>query len=92
MKNSLATGVGQIMKERTKGVKFFYVTAVLLGIINMCYGQEIGVDESAIEFGITADFYSKYIWRGQNLNDDYIFQPSIRLDSNYESELCNACQ
>lgn len=34
-------------------------------------------EESGVEFGISADFYSKYIWRGQNLNDDYAFQPGV---------------
>jgi hypothetical protein len=31
---------------------------------------------------ITSDFYSKYVWRGQLLNDDYVFQPSI--SANYK--------
>lgn len=29
--------------------------------------------------GITADYFSKYIWRGQALNDESVFQPSIYL-------------
>jgi hypothetical protein len=35
--------------------------------------------EAGAEFGISADFYSKYIWRGQNVSDDYVFQPSVSL-------------
>jgi hypothetical protein len=31
---------------------------------------------------ITSDFYSKYVWRGQLLNDDYVFQPGI--SANYK--------
>jgi hypothetical protein len=30
-----------------------------------------------IGFSLTSDFYSKYVWRGQLLNDDPVFQPSI---------------
>jgi len=30
--------------------------------------------EDPISFGLTADFYSKYIWRGQNLDDDFVLQ------------------
>jgi len=30
-----------------------------------------------IDFEITTDFFSKYIWRGQNLGDDYVFQTGL---------------
>jgi len=33
--------------------------------------------EDGIDFELTSDFFSKYIWRGQNLNDDPVFQPGI---------------
>jgi hypothetical protein len=33
--------------------------------------------EDKIEFEVTADYSGKYIWRGQNLNDDPVFQPSL---------------
>ena len=29
------------------------------------------------EFSLTADYFVKYIWRGQNLNDDPVFQPGF---------------
>ena len=29
--------------------------------------------------GFTLDYFSKYIWRGQNLNDKSVFQPSVYL-------------
>jgi hypothetical protein len=34
-------------------------------------------DEQAVNFGLSADYYSKYIWRGQNINDKSVFQPAI---------------
>ena len=33
--------------------------------------------EEEISFGLSADYYGKYIWRGQNLVDDPVFQPGI---------------
>jgi hypothetical protein len=29
------------------------------------------------EFSLTADYFEKYVWRGQNLNDDPVFQPGF---------------
>jgi len=39
--------------------------------------KEIVFADRAIEFEITADYFSKYIWRGQNISDDPVFQPGI---------------
>ena len=30
-------------------------------------------------FEITADYLGKYVWRGQNLNDDPVFQPGVSM-------------
>ncbi|OHB49826.1 MAG: hypothetical protein A2Y10_09375 [Planctomycetes bacterium GWF2_41_51] len=38
--------------------------------------------DDKIGFTLTSDFYSKYVWRGQLLNDDFVFQPSI--SANYK--------
>ncbi|MBN1125976.1 MAG: hypothetical protein JXA82_13290 [Sedimentisphaerales bacterium] len=34
-------------------------------------------DETKLEFGVGVDYFSKYIWRGQNLQDDGAIQPSL---------------
>jgi hypothetical protein len=34
-------------------------------------------EEQAVKFGLVADYYSKYIWRGQNINDESVLQPTI---------------
>ncbi len=31
------------------------------------------------KFALTADYFTKYIWRGQNLNDKSVFQPSVSV-------------
>lgn len=56
------------MKKQT--AKRFMTAAILIAACS----QVIAAD---IEFEVTADFFSKYIWRGQNLNDDYAFQPGV---------------
>jgi hypothetical protein len=33
--------------------------------------------QDKVEFGFTSDFYSKYIWRGQVLDNKWVLQPSI---------------
>jgi hypothetical protein len=39
--------------------------------------------EKEISIGFNADFLSQYVWRGQRLNKDWVFQPSV--DIGYES-------
>ena len=39
---------------------------------NACAEEKIG-------FEITADYFGKYIWRGQNLSDDPVFQPGVSM-------------
>ncbi len=34
-------------------------------------------EEETIHFGLSADYYGKYVWRGQDLVDDPVFQPGI---------------
>ena len=37
----------------------------------------VAADEQAINFGVSADYYGKYIWRGQNLDNKSVFQPAV---------------
>jgi len=52
---------------------------VLAALVFVALGTGVALAEegSSVEFEVTADFFSKYIWRGQNLNEDYAFQPGI---------------
>ena len=56
----------------------FLKLIMIVGLSSICLAE----DEAGPTFGISADFYSKYIWRGQNINDDYVFQPtaSVSID------------
>jgi len=60
------------MKVRT----FLFIGVFLLGM-SACYGQEAEKDKLMVHFEVTADYFSKYIWRGQNLSDDPVFQPGV---------------
>ena len=35
--------------------------------------------EDDVSFGVAADLFSKYIWRGQNVVDDWVLQPSASI-------------
>jgi len=41
-----------------------------------CLGT-LTLADSAVELGVSADFYGKYIWRGQNLDDDPVIQSAV---------------
>lgn len=50
----------------------------LLVVLSMlAFGSGAVLAEEEIGFELSADFSGKYIWRGQNLNDDPVFQPGI---------------
>jgi uncharacterized protein (TIGR02001 family) len=49
--------------------------AVVLSIVLFGSGSVLAEDE--LSFELSTDFAGKYIWRGQNLNDDPVFQPGI---------------
>ena len=36
-----------------------------------------GWADGDVSVEVTADFFSKYVWRGQNLTDDWVFQPGV---------------
>ncbi len=49
----------------------------VIGLVISGTGATWGQDEVAIDF--SADYFGKYIWRGQNLNDDNVFQPGVSV-------------
>jgi uncharacterized protein (TIGR02001 family) len=57
--------------------KRFRSGLAVLTLIVICSSVAIAEEASKIDFEVTTDFYSKYIWRGINVNDDYVFQPGI---------------
>ena len=37
--------------------------------------------EKIVNFGISADYFTKYIWRGQNVDNHSVFQPAISVSA-----------
>jgi hypothetical protein len=46
-------------------------------ITNLAIGAGYAEDEVSLE--ITTDLFSEYVWRGQNLVDDWVFQPGFSV-------------
>ena len=67
-----------IKHERESNMKKLVMSTWLaLTIVTGMGGGAFALD--GVSFDVTTDFYSKYIWRGQNINDDYAFQPGISM-------------
>jgi hypothetical protein len=52
---------------------------VLIAGILLCVAAVSQASEYEIGFEVTADYFGKYIWRGQNLSDDPVFQPGLSM-------------
>jgi len=50
------------------------------GILLTIASQHVKANE--FNFKVTADYFTKYIWRGQNVSDRSVFQPTISLYRN----------
>ena len=55
--------------------------------------EEIAEDKVAakdkIAFDLTLDYFGKYIWRGQNLSDNSVFQPGLSIGYRSPRRLSN---
>lgn len=54
------------------------IAAMMIVIAGLCVSGTASAFEE-VSFDVSADLYGKYIWRGQNLNDDHAFQPGISM-------------
>jgi len=52
---------------------------LIIGLNMLVCGSGAVPGQSGLDFEVTADFFSKYLWRGQNLNDYPVFQTGINL-------------
>jgi len=60
-----------------------WLRVILFGLtVLSSWRGSVYADEQGLKFAITADYFTKYIWRGQNLNDESVFQPSVSLSRN----------
>lgn len=52
---------------------------MVLGVMTFLGGAAFADDEAEIAFEVTSDFFNKYVWRGQNLVDDWVYQPGVAV-------------
>jgi hypothetical protein len=55
--------------------KVLWWVAIVLGVVAPAWAEK----EKGVEVSVTGDFFSKYIWRGQNLADNWVFQPGASV-------------
>src|SRR3974390_2355099 len=61
------------------------VTALMVSAATMAWAEEKETvdngapDQDKVAVGMTADFFSKYIWRGQDIVDNWVLQPSASV-------------
>ena len=51
--------------------------SVVMSLLTILSTSTYALEE--VDFEITADYNGKYVWRGQNLDDDPVFQPGFSL-------------
>ncbi len=61
--------------------KVLWWVAIILGAVTPAWAEE---EESpakgeGVEVGLTGDFFSKSMWRGQNIVDTWVFQPGVSV-------------
>jgi hypothetical protein len=52
---------------------------LVIVLIMVVFGIGPAFAEDEIGFELSADYFGKYIWRGQNLSDDPVFQPGLSI-------------
>ena len=52
---------------------------LMIGFMVMFVGNSLVFAEDEVGFELTTDFFGKYIWRGQILSDDPVFQPGLNI-------------
>ena len=55
------------------------IRCLILGFVVLACSSSVSLAAEEVDFEITADYFGKYIWRGQNLSDDSVFQPGLSI-------------
>jgi hypothetical protein len=72
--------------KRGTAVKLIRFGSLSLGLMILALVLETAeaeerTKEQVVSFGISADYYTKYIWRGQNIDDKSVFQPAVSVST-----------
>ncbi|MGD9110527.1 MAG: hypothetical protein PVG93_06260 [Phycisphaerales bacterium] len=54
-------------------------TVVSIVLFSLLIEAPATAEDDGLNFEITSDFFSKYVWRGQLLNDDFVYQPGVSI-------------
>jgi len=54
-----------------------WISLIVAANLLTTWGTNTVFAEDDFQLGLGADFLSKYVWRGQNLVDDWVFQPLV---------------
>lgn len=68
-----------IVELERKGFYKMKVRCLILGFVVLACSSSVSLAAEEVDFEITADYFGKYIWRGQNLSDDPVFQPGLSI-------------
>ncbi|MCX5634544.1 MAG: hypothetical protein NTW55_01695, partial [Planctomycetota bacterium] len=63
-----------LLKSRHLGIMAVMASTVLTG--SAAKAQD-DANSQSLGVGFTFDYFTKYIWRGQNLNNESVFQPCV---------------
>lgn len=66
-----------ILTMENKVIKTATAKMVVCAMVCVLSWTAIAADTPSLSTSVSAAFMSKYIWRGQLLNDDYVMQPSV---------------
>ena len=52
--------------------------SVILGLVLITFASgTAAAEDKVVTFGLSMDYYSKYIWRGQNIDNSSVLQPAV---------------
>lgn len=72
-KQTIGSGGNKMKKFKIKNLLVF---AIMLALVSTSSAAFAGVLIEKVDFNVGTDVYSKYIWRGQNLTDNWVIQPA----------------
>lgn len=52
---------------------------VISVLVSLLFAVAAAAEDDGFSFEVTSDFFGKYVWRGQLLNDDIVYQPGISI-------------
>jgi len=69
----------KLITARWKMAQVKEMRFMIVGCAGMICGVGTVFAKSGVDIELRADYFSEYIWRGQSINNESVFQPSISL-------------